>query len=124
MSARKAAGAPNLRRIKAAAGSKSSGAEPAPYANLSVTAEQFAASLEHALADGRADALTPAALQKLMAAVCRAYRAQVDAGQDHLPLAERAAVAPTDVMVVCGGLLRAADLAVFELGMWQSLTGR
>ena len=30
----------------------------------------------------------------------------------------------TDVMLTASGLLRAADLAVFELGMWQSWTGR
>jgi len=28
------------------------------------------------------------------------------------------------VMLTASGLLRAADLAVFELGMWQSWTGR
>jgi hypothetical protein len=27
-------------------------------------------------------------------------------------------------MLTASGLLRAADLAVFELGMWQSWTGR
>jgi hypothetical protein len=30
----------------------------------------------------------------------------------------------TDVMVAASGLLRAADLAAFELGMWQGWTGR
>jgi N-methylhydantoinase A len=33
-------------------------------------------------------------------------------------------VAPTDVMITASGLLKAADLQVFELGMWQSYTGR
>ena len=33
-------------------------------------------------------------------------------------------VTPTEVMVTASGLLRAANLAVFELGMWQSWTGR
>ena len=33
-------------------------------------------------------------------------------------------ISATDVMVTASGLLRAADLAVFELGMWQSWTGR
>jgi hypothetical protein len=28
------------------------------------------------------------------------------------------------VMVTASGLLKAANLAVFELGMWQSWTGR
>ena len=34
------------------------------------------------------------------------------------------AVNPTGVMLTASGLLRAANLAVFELGMWQSWTGR
>jgi hypothetical protein len=60
----------------------------------------------------------------VMAAICRSYRAQIDAGQNYLPLPSVTSVAPTDVMVTCGALLRAADLQVFELGMWQSFTGR
>ena len=36
----------------------------------------------------------------------------------------RNALAATDVMVTASGLLRAADLAAFELGMWQGWTGR
>jgi hypothetical protein len=34
------------------------------------------------------------------------------------------ALSATDVMVTASGLLRAADLAAFELGMWQGCTGR
>jgi len=94
------------------------------FANLDRDAVRLAASLEQALAEGHVDALAPAAVQRLMAAICRAYRAQIDAGQDYLPLAGRTALAPTDVMVACGALLRAADLGVFELGVWQSFTGR
>ena len=94
------------------------------FANLDRDAARLAASLEQALAEGHADALAPAAVQRLMAAICRAYRTQIDAGQDYLPLAGHTALAPTDVMVACGALLRAADLGVFELGVWQSFTGR
>jgi hypothetical protein len=94
------------------------------FANLDRDAGRLAASLEQALAEGHADALAPAAVQRLMAAICRAYRAQIETGQDYLPLAGHAALAPTDVMVACGALLRAADLGVFELGVWQSFTGR
>jgi hypothetical protein len=93
-------------------------------ANLDRDAGRLAALLEQALAEGHVDALTPAAVQRLMAAICRAYRAQIEAGQDYLPLAGHTALAPTDVMVACGALLRAADLGVFELGVWQSFTGR
>ena len=39
-------------------------------------------------------------------------------------LSQRTTVTPTEVMITASGLLRAANLAVFELGMWQSWTGR
>ena len=94
------------------------------FANLDRDAGRLAALLEQALAEGHADALAPASVQRLTAAICRTYRAQIDAGQDYLPLAGHTALAPTDVMVACGALLRAADLGVFELGVWQSFTGR
>src|SRR5258708_3553258 len=84
----------------------------------------LAADIERALADGRIDTLTPQALQALMAAACKAFAAQVEAGNPVAALAQRTTVTPTEVMVTASGLLRAANLAVFELGMWQSWTGR
>ena len=59
-----------------------------------------------------------------MGACCKTYATRVEAGEDLLPLAQRSTVSPTEVMVTASGLLRAANLAVFELGMWQSWTGR
>jgi hypothetical protein len=41
-----------------------------------------------------------------------------------LPLPERGGATATEVMITASGLLKAANLAVFELGMWQSWTGR
>ena len=66
----------------------------------------------------------PDALQALIAALCRSYSMQIEAGASFLPLAERSRVTSTDVMVTASGLLKSANLAVFELGMWQSWTGR
>jgi hypothetical protein len=63
------------------------------------------------------------ALQKLIAAACRVYAARVEAGEPITPV-PRNSISATDVMVTASGLLKAADLAVFELGMWQSWTGR
>ena len=74
-------------------------------------------------AAGATDMLSPEALQTLMAAACNLYSAQVEAGQQHLPL-KPLGVPPTAVMSTASGILRAANLAVFELGMWQSWTGR
>ena len=92
--------------------------------NVSQAAEKLAAEVDRALAEGRTDALTIDAIQALMAAACRSYSAQVEAGGAFPPLAARNRVTSTDVMITASGLLKAANLAVFELGMWQSWTGR
>ncbi len=119
MSSRKAATAKAVRRPKPAAPT------PVPSAGAAgptqAAAEQLAADIQRALATGDHDVLTPEALQKLMTAACRLYSAQSEAGSQMLPVGE---VTPTDIMITASGLMRAGNLAVFELGMWQSWTGR
>jgi hypothetical protein len=98
---------------------------PAPRTGTaSADATQLAAQIERDLRDGRLDTLTPQAFQALMAALCRSYGTQLEAGAEFLPLADRQSVSPTEVMTTTSALLKAANLAVFELGMWQSWTGR
>jgi hypothetical protein len=97
---------------------------PGTIENVSQAAEELAAAVDRALGEGRTDALTTNAIQALMAAACRSYSAQVEAGGTFPPLAARSRVTSTDVMITASGLLKAANLAVFELGMWQSWTGR
>jgi hypothetical protein len=105
-------------------------AMPAASANGAATQEtseaavRLAGDIDRALNEGRADLLSEEALQALMAAVCRSYSAQIESGGRFPPLANRSRVTSTDVMVTASGLLKAANLAVFELGMWQSWTGR
>ena len=89
----------------------------------STEAKRLAAELERGIVDGRLDVLTTEALQALIAAACRVYTARTEAGEQFTPVT-RNSISATDVMVTASGLLRAADLAVFELGMWQSWTGR
>ena len=103
---------------------KSAAANAAPNGSTSSDATKLAAEIERALASGKLDTLTPQALHALMSACCKNYAIRVEAGEDLLPLAQRTTVTPTEVMVTASGLLRAANLAVFELGMWQSWTGR
>ena len=91
---------------------------------LSTDAKRVAAEIERALAKGEKDAISLDAIQALMAAACKHYGAQVEAGEEVLPLRARSTVTPTEVMTTASGLLRAVNLAVFELGMWQSWTGR
>ena len=100
-------------------------AKPKAVASDEVSADaiRLAAEIEKAFAKSD-DALSVEAMQALMGALCRVYSAQVEAGAKFTPIAEGQVVSPTGVMVTASGLLRAANLAVFELGMWQSWTGR
>jgi hypothetical protein len=101
-------------------------AAPAPQGTNGTSAEalRLARTIQRELNAGRCNSLSPEALQTLIAALCNAYAAQVEAGAQHTPIATGQVVSPTAVMVTASGLLRAANLAVFELGMWQSWTGR
>jgi hypothetical protein len=96
-------------------------AKPA-QSDASAEATRLAAELERGLANGQAS-LSPEALQALMGAVCRTYSAQIEAGGDFYPVKPRG-VTSTDIMITASGLLKSQSLAVFELGMWQSWTGR
>jgi hypothetical protein len=90
---------------------------------LSADAIKLADEIERAFTKSD-DAISEEAMQALMGTLCRIYSAQVENGAKYTPIAEGQVVSPTGVMVTASGLLRAANLAVFELGMWQSWTGR
>ena|SRR5579871_3396860 len=89
----------------------------------SADAMRVAAVIERSIADGKLDMVSAEALQKLLAAACRLYTARTEAGEQ-LATVPKNSISATDVMVTASGLLKAVDLAVFELGMWQSWTGR
>ncbi len=85
----------------------------------------LAADLERAIREGKeAVGLAPEAVQAMLAALCKIYSAHTEAGERYDAFSQSTPVTPTDVMVTASGLLKAANLAVFELGMWQSWTGR
>ncbi len=91
--------------------------------DASAEAKRVAAMLERSIVDGKLDRVSADALQALIAAACRVYTARREAGEQLAPIPKNS-ISATDVMVTASGLLRAADLAVFELGMWQNWTGR
>ncbi len=90
---------------------------------VSADAKHVAAMLDGILVDGNLDAISVEALQSLIASACRLYRARREAGEEFAPVPKNS-ISATDVMVTASGLLKATDLAVFELGMWQNWTGR
>jgi hypothetical protein len=115
---------PAKRVVKSARKPESKRAVAAPAPEATITAQALAKEIERGLADGRTDLVAPEALQELMAALCKSYTAQLEAGSEFLPLRGRTSATSTDIMTTASGLLKAANLAVFELGMWQSWTGR
>jgi len=128
MSSPKAAAKPARRpaamtRLKAAATRTVAPKPKTPQTGLSADAIRLAAEIEQAFKKSD-DAISEEAMQALMGTLCRVYAAQVENGAKYTPITEGQIVSPTGVMVTASGLLRAANLAVFELGMWQSWTGR
>jgi hypothetical protein len=115
---------PAARRAPAAKMMAKPAGKPVAVANgASADAKHVAATLDRILADGNLDVISAEALQALIASACRLYRARREAGEEFAPVAKNS-ISATDVMVTASGLLKATDLAVFELGMWQNWTGR
>jgi hypothetical protein len=129
MSSRKAATAKAVRRPASSAKPKAAlkpvAVKPKVVASNGVSADaiRLAAEIEQAFAKSD-DAISVEAMQALMGTLCRVYAVQVENGAKHTPIPEGQIVSPTGVMLTASGLLRAANLAVFELGMWQSWTGK
>jgi hypothetical protein len=123
----KANGSKVARKAKAVPARKTAARKPAVVAgtaSASAQAMSLSAEIDQAIRDGRLDILPPEAIQALTASMCKLYSAVVEQGAPYLPVGPRSGVTPTDVMVVASKLLRATNLQVFELGMWQSWTGR
>ncbi len=62
-------------------------------------------------------------LQMLFAAVARAYALKIDRGEKLAAFTPADGVTATDVAVAASGMLAAVEMAVFELGMWQTIKG-
>ncbi len=67
--------------------------------------------------------VTQETVQRLLQASVRLYFAKRSAGEDFGPFLDNEAVAASEVMVAAANMLRAADLEVFELGMWTAFGG-
>jgi hypothetical protein len=70
------------------------------------------------LAEDAADRISDEALQSLMTAAVKLYVARLEAGPGLPPFAE-GDVTATEVAVAATGMLKAVEMEVFELGMWQ-----
>ncbi|HUB76042.1 MAG TPA: hypothetical protein VL977_03250 [Solirubrobacteraceae bacterium] len=59
-------------------------------------------------------------LQAQLVAAIADYAARWEAGERFPPLPDGHALTPTEIAIICSQLLKAADIAVFELAMWDS----
>ena len=75
--------------------------------------------IEELVSSGEAGTIDAGAIQDLLAAAVRLYSARVE--QSGLfPAVARDSLTATDAMIATSGILRAVNIAPFELGLWQA----
>jgi hypothetical protein len=81
-------------------------------------AAEFCARARAALKCGAPDAITDKTLQQVLTAAVKIYAAKVERrGHDVAPFTPNAVTATETVMTACG-MIRAADLNMFDVAIW------
>ena len=88
-----------------------------------MTLQAAAEFLEQALADGKADQIAQEPLGRLIAAATRGFAALHEISDRDIVFGAEHGVTATDVVVTTSAMLKAANVAVFELDMWQTIMG-
>jgi hypothetical protein len=82
------------------------------------TAKDFCAAARAALERGEPDAISDQALQQVLTAAVKVYAAKVERrGHDVTPFAQGTVTATETVVTACG-MIRAADLNMFDVAIW------
>jgi hypothetical protein len=90
---------------------------PARAAKSAKTAD-FCAAVRDALKRGEPDAVTDETLQQVLSAAAKIYAAKVERrGHDVTPFPANAVTATETVVTACG-MIRAADLNMFDVAIW------
>ncbi len=95
------------------------GGEPsrAP-ARTAATSAAFCAAARDALKRGEPDAISDKTLQQVLSAAVKVYAAKVERrGHDVVPFPQ-ATVTATETVVTACGMIRAADLNMFDVAIW------
>jgi hypothetical protein len=72
--------------------------------------------------EGALETLDSDGLRKLVGAALREYAKRADS-QGYFPIVPNSTITATDAMIACTALLKSVNIAVFELGLWQSWAG-
>ncbi len=73
------------------------------------------------LSDG--DSIPDELIQEGMTALVRLYAVKFQLGERWAPFPDNNTVPATAAMIMCTAMMRAVNVEVFELGMWQSWSG-
>ncbi len=95
------------------------GARPAAASTQSgATAAAFCAAARNALKRGEPDAISDKTLQQVLGAAVKVYAAKVERrGHEVVPFPQDAVTATETVVTACG-MIRAADLNMFDVAIW------
>lgn len=85
-------------------------------------ASEIAARCLTAIEQDRLDTIPADALGQAFAAIIQAFAAKAQAGDHVVPFGRNSGVTATDVAIGCTAMLDAVNLALFELGAWQSMS--
>jgi hypothetical protein len=77
----------------------------------------FVEAAEQALASGKLDGVSDAALERVMTAAVRLYAAKAEADDPPAVVAPDR-VTPTDIVVTVSALIRAVGLNLWDVSMW------
>ena len=83
-----------------------------------VTVGNFCARAREALKRGTPDTITDKALQQVLTAAVKIYAAKVERRGHDVPPFTPGTVTATETVVTACGLIRAADLNMFDVAIW------
>jgi hypothetical protein len=86
-------------------------------------ASDLAAACAEAIETNRIGEIADDSLGQAFGAIVRLYAAKAQLGPAPRPYGRNSGVTVTDVAIGCTALLESAGLEVFELGVWQSMSG-
>lgn len=94
------------------------GTRPRKPAPAVINSSDFCSAARDALKRGEPDAISDRTLQQVLTAAVKIYAAKVERrGYDVVPFPQHAVTATETVVTACG-IIRAADLNMFDVAIW------
>ena len=87
--------------------------------DLSASVATIAGAIDAAVASGDVSSIADSTVQQLLSAAALLYAARCEQG-GYIAATKPGALNATQGMIVTTGLLRAVNVQLFELGLWQS----